>query len=150
MRRDYFALDVSNVDAAGMPTVHVDFEGPEDQLRERLDDPDGDPLTADDVDIAYRIQGDIDAEEASGVVAVTNRVTGEFILELNADADTVFEFIGAAREYGKGTDDERRYTVRVTAGDETLFEAEKATFLVYDGEGELRRGRSLIPSGVQL
>lgn len=150
MRRDYFALDVSNVDAAGMPTAHVAFEGPEDSLRERLTGSGGDPLTAADVDVAYRLQGDIDAEEASGVAAVTNRVTGEFILELNADADSIFEFIRAAREYGKETEDDERYTIRVTAGEEVLFEAEKATFLVYDGDGELRRGRSLIPSGVQL
>lgn len=149
MRRDYFALDVS-ADDGEMPTARIDYEGPTDLLTERLTDHGGEPLSAEDVDVAYRLRGDVDDEEATGVVSVTNRVTGEFIVELNADATTVYEFIDAAREYGKRTGDDSRYAIGLTVDGEQRFAAKKSTFLVYDAEGELRRGRSLIPSGVEL
>lgn len=150
MRRDYFALDVSHVDDGERPTALIDYEGPTDLLAERLTNHESEPLSADDVDVAYRLRGDVDDEEATGVVSVTNRTTGEFIVELNVDADTVYEFIRAAREYGKHTGDDSRYTIGLAVDGEQRFTAEKSTFLVYDAEGELRRDRSLIPSGVEL
>jgi hypothetical protein len=81
---------------------------------------------------------------------VTNRVTGEFVLELNADADAVLEFIDAARAYGKTTDDDVRYRVELSIDGEPLTEYGKSTLLVYDVDGNLLRQHSLIPSGVEL
>lgn len=149
MRRDYFALDVSRGDD-GLPTARIDYDGPTDQLADRLEGHEGERLHPDEIDVAYRLQGDEDDETSTGVVAVTNRVTGEFIVELNADAETVFAFIGDAREYGNQSDGESRYVLTVAVDGEERFAAEKSTLLVYDAEGELRRGRSLIPSGVEL
>jgi hypothetical protein len=149
MRRDYFTLEATNLDADGVPTVSIDFEGPVDELVGRLTDADGEPLTGESIDVAYRLQGPVD-ESPTGVVAVTNRVTGEFILELNAAAEDVLAFVDAAREYGKETDDEHRYRIRVAVDGEPRFEHEKGTFLVYDAAGELLRHHSLIPSGVEL
>lgn len=149
MRRDYFTLEASNLDSPGVPTVSIDFEGPAEQLRERLSDGDGDLLTAGGIDVAYRLQGPVE-ERPEGVVAVTNRMTGEFVLELNADSDDVLRFIDAAREYGKESDDEHRYRIRVAVDGEQLFEYDKGTFLVYDADGGLLRQHSLIPSGVEL
>lgn len=149
MRRDYFALDVSHGDD-GLPTAHIDYDGPTDQLADRLEGDEGERLHPDEVDVAFRLRADEDDEESSGVLAVTNRVTGEFIVELNADAETVFGFIRDARECGQQTDGESRYVVSIAVDGEERFAAEKSTLLVYDAEGELRRSRSLIPSGVEL
>lgn len=149
MRRDYFTLQATNLDADGVPTVSIDFEGPADELVGRLTDADGEPLSGEQIDVAYRLQGPVD-ESSAGVVAVTNRVTGEFILELNADSDDVLQFVDAAREYGKELGDEHRYQIRVAVDGESRFEHEKETFLVYDADGELLRQHSLIPSGVEL
>ncbi|MFB6117687.1 DUF5793 family protein [Halosegnis sp.] len=149
MRRDYFTLEARNLDSPGVPTVAIDFEGPSDQLADRLTDEGGEPLAADEVDVACRLQGPID-ESPEAVVSVTNRVTGEFILELNADSDDVLRFIDAAREYGKETDDQHRYRIRVAIDGNHLLEQHKGTFLVYDADGGLLRQHSLIPSGVEL
>jgi len=155
MRRDYFELAVEHVDwveTGGdpeQPTVDIDFHGPADLLRSRLTDPEGEPLDAEETDVSFRLREADGA--ASGVVAVTNRITGEFVLELNEDADDVFRFIGAAREYGRHADDgDGRYRVRVTVESDPLVDYEKRTFLVYDAEGNLLRSESLIPSGVEL
>ncbi|MFB6095999.1 MAG: DUF5793 family protein [Haloferacaceae archaeon] len=157
MRRDYFELDVEHVawvDEGGepeKPTVHIDFRGPEEALRDRLTGPDGELLAAEGTDVAYRLQGPMEEPGAEGVVSVTNRVTGDFVLELNEDADDVLQFIRAAREYGRATGDpDGRYRVVIGIGDDHVVTYEKSTFLVYDREGNLVRRESLIPSGVEL
>jgi len=156
MRRDYFELDVSNVDWVDAdedprkPTVRIDFHGPEELLRERLTGRDGDFLTAEETDVALRLTEPLDDEDASGVVGVTERLTGDFVLELNEDADDVFRFIRAAREYGQAESGDGRYRVEITIDGETVVTYEKTTFLVYDTDGNLLRGQSLIPSGVEL
>ena len=157
MRRDYFTLEVRNVDwveedeEAQKPTVLIDFEGPSSTLRERLTGTSDELLDAGETDVAFRLQGPVDDPDTTGVVSVTNRITGDFILELNEDADDVLKFITAAREYGKETGDmDGRYHVEISINGEDLAEYDKSTFLVYNDEGNLLRQHSLIPSGVEL
>ncbi|MEZ3116943.1 DUF5793 family protein [Halobaculum sp. MBLA0147] len=158
MRRDYFELDVDSVDWVEegddprRPHVYIDFHGPEDLLRDRLTDPDGELLDTEETDVAFRLQEPRDDNpEATGVVGVTNRITGEFIVELNEEADDVLRFIEAAREYGRSVDaDGGQYEVEIAVDGDRLVAYEKETFLVYDAEGNLLRTESLIPSGVEL
>ncbi|MGQ3412291.1 DUF5793 family protein [Natrinema sp. LN54] len=155
MRREHFTLDVNNIDwvetggEPEKPAVSIDFTGPATMLRERLTGPDGDVLEANETDTALRLQGPL-GDDTTGVVSVTNRVTGEFILELNEDADDVLQFIRAARGYGEDADDEGRYEVAITLDGDPFVTYDKQTFLVYDDEGSLLRQHSLIPSGVEL
>jgi hypothetical protein len=156
MRRDYFTLDVRNTgDDEGtgtpdIPTLAVDFDGPGDQLRDRFTDESGDTLDDEEVDVSYRLHGPIEDAGTGGVVAVADRVTGDFVLELNADAGTITRFVDAARTYGKDTEDGKRYRIEVAIDGDPFVAYEKATFLVYDADGGLLRGHSLIPSGVEL
>jgi hypothetical protein len=157
MRRDYFTLDVSNVDWVdtnddpAKPTVVIDFDGPAEELRERLTKPSGELLDAAETDAAYRLMGDVDDPDSVGVVSVTNRVTGDFVLELNEHAEDVLRFVRAARRYGENEGEgDGRYEVHIRVNGEELATYEKGTFLVYDGEGSLLRQHSLIPSGVEL
>lgn len=156
MRREHFTLDVSNIDwietddDPQKPSVSIDFTGPAEMLRERLTGPDGERLEAEETDASLRLQEPL-GDGAMGVVSVTNRVTGDFILELNEEADDVLTFIRAARGYGKATtDDEGRYDVEITLEGEPFVTYDKRTFLVYNDEGDLLREHSLIPSGVEL
>ena len=158
MRRDYFEVTVENVDwvntgdEPAKPTVRIDFRGPADLLRDQLTDADGELLDADRTDVSVRLHDDPDDPDATGVVAVTNRVTGDFVLELNQTADDVLTFIRAAREYGRtaADADDGRYRVEVSIDGDEVVVYEKQTFLVYDAEGNLLRSHSLIPSGVEL
>jgi hypothetical protein len=142
MRRDYFTLEVANVDASGLPTVRIDFEGPSEAFVDRLSDESGATLDAGELDVTYRLQDD-----ERGVFGVTNRITGEFIFEVNADTDVVLGFLQAARE--RQSDDDR-YRLQVLVDGETVLDHEKETLLVYDASGDLLRSDSLIPSGVEL
>ena len=156
MRRDYFTLDVRNLggeegsEEPGIPTVTIDFDGPDDQLTDRLTDDSGTLFEAGELDVSYRLHGPVDEADTEGVVAVPNRVTGDFVLELNADAEDVTRFVDAARAYGRDTDDGNRYRVELTIDGDPFATYEKSTLLVYDADGGLLRGHSLIPSGVEL
>ncbi|MFD1587604.1 DUF5793 family protein [Halorientalis brevis] len=146
MRRDYFTLGLRNVEdtADGQPTVHVEYNGPSDAFETRLT-----PETA--VDVAFRFQTPVDDSGASGVFSIADRMTGEFVLEVNADATEILTLIDAARAYGEATNDtDKGYSVLIERNGEQLFEAEKRTLLVYDQDGSLLRHHSLIPSGVEL
>ncbi|OYR56332.1 DUF5793 family protein [Halorubrum halodurans] len=154
MRRDYFELTVEGVaEDAGEPTtplVRIDFHGPEGLLRDRLSDADGELLSASEIDVAFRLREPLESGDAEGVVGVTNRFTGDFVLELNESADDVLPFIRAARESVDATGDDARYRVEIDLDGERLASYDKETFLVYDHEGNLLRSESLIPSGVEL
>jgi len=157
MRRDYFTLEAENIDwidddgEPAQPQVTIDFDGPGTTLRERLTDVDGDLLAAEETDVAFRLQSPPDAEDATGVISVTNRTTGDFVLELNEDADDVLTFIRAARRYGEhDPDTDGRYGVTLRIDGEEILSYDKRTFLVYNDEGNLLRKHSLIPSGVEL
>ena len=156
MRREQFALDVRNIDWVEtdgnpcQPLARITVTGKTAQLQARLQDVDGERLTADMVDVAYRLKASVeDDPTAVGVVGVANRLTGDFIFETNEDADDVFQFIQAAREYGREANTPDRYRIEIVVDGETIT-FEKGTFLVYDDDGELLRSRSLIPSGVEL
>jgi hypothetical protein len=158
MRRDYFELTVDNIDWVergddpSQPHVYIDFHGPEDLLRDRLTGPEGELLDASETDVAFRLQeSHEDDPEAPGVVGVTNRITGEFIIELNEEADDVLKFIQAARQYGENEGEgDGQYEVEIAIDGDVLVTYQKETFLVYDAEGNLLRTESLIPSGVEL
>ena len=156
MRREHFTLDVSNIDWVDTdgepqkPSVTIDFTGPATELRERLTGHDGEILEASETDVALRLQEPL-GDDAAGVVSVTDRITGEFILELNEAAEDVLAFIKAARSYGEATaEDDGRYEVTINLDGEEFVTYDKRTFLVYDDEGDLLRQHSLIPSGVEL
>lgn len=157
MRRDYFTLEVRNVDwvergdEPRKPLVAIDFDGPTGPLRERLTDDAGNRIDPDGIDVAYRFQTPADDEDASGVLAITDRITGDFLLELNASGGEVRRLVRAARTYGEeANDDDGRYRLRVRVDGEDAFTHDKQTFLVYDSDGGLLRQHSLIPSGVEL
>lgn len=156
MRREHFTLDVDDVDwmetdgEPRKPSVTIDFSGSGPDLRERLTAPGDELYAADQTDVALRLQGSV-GTDAEGVVSVTDRLTGDFVLELNVDADDVLRFIRAARSYGEeAADSDGRYEVTICVEGEQLVTYEKQTFLVYDEDGSLLRQHSLIPGGVEL
>ena len=159
MRRDHFELEAHDVDwvetgdPPAEPRVVIDFHGPAEALTDRLTDADGELLDAGETDVTFRLQDSLDTPDATGVVSVTDRITGDFLLELNEAADDVLRFVRAAREYGQSTDADDgggRYRVVLRIDGEPLTTYSKSTFLVYDANGSLLRSKSLIPSGVEL
>ncbi|MFC6865397.1 DUF5793 family protein [Halomicroarcula sp. GCM10025817] len=141
MRRDYFTVDVEpDPTDGGKPTIRIDYSGPTEGLRERLSTATG-TLDADEIDVTLRRQpGDED-----GVVSLSTRLTGEYILEAAAPTEAILALVSAAEDREDGT-----YEVRLTDSEGQSIVYEKRTLLVYDHDGSLLRSQSLIPGGVQL
>ncbi|MFB6298336.1 MAG: DUF5793 family protein [Salinirussus sp.] len=140
MRRDHFTV-AAHTDR-DLPTIAIAYDGPAGALTDRFD-ADGVP-GSDDVDAAFRLQGGPDESGTTGVLSLTRRLTGEYLLEANAPATDVLGVVRSARERD-GT-----YRIRIVRPDADPVILEKGTLLVYDDEGSLLRQRSLIPSGVEL
>ncbi len=148
MRRDYFTLDAAGVqvDDSERPTMRITYEGPTEEFESRLRR-EGTLLSGDGIDITFRLQGDLDSDRPKGVLAIADRVTGEYVLELNAEAETVFAVTATVAE----GDENGVYRVELETSDGAeLVSYEKSTLLIYDHEGDLLRERSLIPSGVEI
>lgn len=156
MRRDQFTVEITNHtwvetgDPPRRPTLSISFSGDPTTLDRRLRTADAEAFGAAETDVSFRFKDRPDDPEAAGVVALTDRVTGDYVLELNVVAEDVLPFITAARRYGEKTGDSARYRLRLLAVDEEVAAYEKGTLLVYSSDGELLRQHSLIPSGVEI
>lgn len=151
MRRDYFTSTVDDATGEGarQPVLTIEYDGPDGRLAERMQA--GGTLRDDgDVDVAYRLKPEDGEASGDGVLALADRVTGEYVLELNVPTADVYALVDAAREYGQSAETEDRYRIVLHADGDHLVTYEKSTLLVYDDAGELLRSRSLIPSGVEL
>lgn len=149
MRRDYFTIEATGVQAddPDRPIVRITYDGPTEEFEPRLRRGET-QLEGGDVDITYRLQDELETDEPMGVLAIADRVTGEYVLELNAGANTVLAVTDAVAD---DEESETRYKVVIRSGDGSeLVSYEKSTLLVYDRDGELLRDRSLIPSGVEI
>jgi hypothetical protein len=139
MKRDQFTPSVQQADS-GPPTLDITYDGPADELDNRLSE-NGEPIPATDLDAAFRRR-----ESADGVFSLTHRVTGAYLLEANADTAAVRTLVAAARE----ADDDASYRIRIHGTDSDVTVYQMSALLVYDSDGKLLRQRSLIPSGVEL
>jgi hypothetical protein len=148
MRRDHFTVEAESLDPAGadIPTLDITYDGPEETLTAQLTEDGGDQIAAADIDAAFRFRDDHESADAMGVCSLTHRVTGEYLLEVNAAGEDILDLVATARE----ATDEGSYRVRINRADGEPIIYDLDALLVYDAEGNLLRQHSLIPSGVEL
>jgi len=142
MRRDYFTVDFRLESDDGIPAIQIAYDGPPGGLRDRLASTAESTLESSDIDVAFRHR----VEDDSGVLSVTDRVTGEFVFEVDASVDRIEALVDVAQR----RDGDGQYEVRLTDTDSKSLVYDKQTLLVYDHDGSLLRERSLIPGSVEL
>lgn len=148
MRRDHFTVQTQHVEAGeNPPTLRVEYDGPSETLTRQLTGDDGELYDSAAVDAAFRLQNSLEDSAATGVFSLAHRVTGEYLLEVNADAETILSLVDAARS-ADSDDPEYRLHIERADGDPVVHELDG--LLVYDTDGGLLRQHSLIPSGVEL
>ena len=140
MRRDYLTVDIRH--GGGVPTLEIEYDGPPGELRESLTTAAGAAVDAADLDVAFRHQPNGDG----GVLSLTDRLTGEFVFEVAVPVSAVDDLVEAAGRH----DGDGEYRLRLSDDDGDSHVFRKRTLLVYDHDGELLRGRSLIPGSVEL
>jgi hypothetical protein len=155
MERDQFHVETATVEESAtdsppeQPVLRIHFDGPRDHLRQELSERLRDDLTAKAIDVSFR-HLPTDEEPAEGILALSDRVTGRFILEVKTAVDPVREFVQTVRESANRTGNEARYRVEIRADTETVTTFEKDLLVVYEPSGTLIRDASLIPTGIEL
>jgi len=156
MRREEFSLETRHVEpeqgaaTAPLPTLRLDFDGSAAELRSAFQGADGQPLSEEDIELSLRLTSDFEKPDPDGVLAVTNRLTGDFICELNVRAKEIFEFLAAAKRRGSAVEGSPKYRVQFFTKGNPIRTAELDTLLVYTKAGDLRESESLLPSSVEL
>lgn len=150
-----FKIDVSDVDWVGTggpptrPTLTVQVKDQPDPVSEPSTTM-ARPQLGDQVDVTFRLQEPPTRPDAPGVLAVTNRVTGEFILEVPTNAAPINDLIAAAKRYAVDTDHDATYRLVLRADSSGVIDGAMRLLLVYRPDGTLLRRYSLIPAGIEL
>lgn len=156
MRRENLSADIENVDwvdteqQPDQPCFTIEFDGPEEELRDRFRKPDNSGYTPDDLDIFYRLQKSDHPSVTGGVFSISDSLTGELLIEINASPDLIEKFVYAVRQYASTVDEDIRFEVRIRVQDQQVAVFDKETLLVYGADGTLLRRRSLIPDGIEI
>jgi hypothetical protein len=138
MRRDYFDVTLRETSTTSdMPELVITYDGPTDTLSTQLDT----ALTTDEIDIAFRHHTD-----DTGVLALTDRVTGEFVLEAVAPIETIETVVSSARQ----DSDTGEYELRLTSDETDYITCQNQTLLIYSADGDLLQDQSLISESIEL
>lgn len=156
MRRDHFTLNIDETSAVAPPTLVLSYDGPDESLADRLPE-DDENVFEDVVEASFRNQptdrevldedDDVDQGQEtseSGVLSLSHRLTGEYILEAPADMEDIRSLVEAAQAEGGS------YRIRIERPEREAVVFVTEALLVYDTDGNLLRTDSLIPSGVEL
>jgi hypothetical protein len=81
-------------------------------------------------------------------LALSDRVTGALLLEASVSVPSLLAAIDRVRD--ADDPDDRSCCIAVTDPDGVTAQFDARTLLVYDEDGSLSRGESLIPHGVEL
>lgn len=131
------------------PILVIHFDGSSDRLHEELNTRLREDTSAADIEVSFRFLGSGDDAEA-GVLALTDRVTGDYILECDGETETIRKLIQTVREDTESTDESAQYAVQIQAGTDSLARFTKELLPVYDADGTLLRHRSLIPGDIEM
>lgn len=150
MRRENFTVAFTNLEdeAEEIPTVRIEYGGDDDRFDERLAEVFDRGPEPEQIDVTYRHRGSEAEGPLEGVLSLTTRVTGEYVVEANHPASDVHDLVASARERTESGDVQYRVELHPGGSESLVFE--KRTLLVYDADGSLLRQKSLIPNGVEL
>jgi hypothetical protein len=155
MERDQFHVETETVEEpataepAEHPALRIHFDGSHDRLRQELSERLRDDIAVEEIDVSFRHLSS-DGESAEGILALSDRVTGRYVLEVKTAVNLVREFVQTVRESADQMSHDARYRVEIRAEGETVTTFEKDLLLVYDASGTLLRDASLIPTGIEL
>lgn len=156
MRHTDLTVDVTRTawldtdQAPRQPCLTIQYDGPTASLKDAFRHPDETGYTPDQLDIFYRQQSSPHAADTGGTVSITDRITGDYLLEVSAASDLVDRLVYAARTYADSVGTRSQYVVALRTADQSIASFEKQTLLVYDADGVLLRECSLIPNSVEI
>lgn len=101
------------------------------------------------IDVTYRLHTDYRDLNGFGILGVTD-TTGEYILECEADIETIFEIINVANLYGDRLHTDSLYKLWIEAEDGLVQRWTVGNLIVLSADGNILREQSLIPPGLNI
>lgn len=155
MRRDKLSVELVNAHCPERseprpPRFVVRFDGPEAELASQFHNPGGSVYTPEQLDVSFREQPPSNGPPSTGVFSVSDRLTGEFLFEVNASTGLIGAFSDAVRRYAETIDAPPQYEVALWAAGTERAVFTKDTFLVFQQDGTLLRHHSVIPTSIEL
>lgn len=136
-------------EGSGRPVLRIQFEGARTHLTDQLRAQLRTGTSAEDIDISFRSLGPSTTAER-GVLAVTDRVTGDYIFECEGDVELIHDLIKTVGEYADSPGETTAYAVEIRARNDVVSEFSKEVLLVYTADGTLLRDKSLIPGHIEM
>lgn len=98
MERDQFHVETETVGEPATaeqpvhPGLRIHFDGSSDRLRQGLSERLRDNIAVEEIDVSFRRLSS-EGETAEGILALSDRVTGRYILEVKTAVNLVREFV---------------------------------------------------------
>ena len=132
------------------PTLVIRFDGSSSDLQDRLESPEAGRSYPNELDVAFRLRSPHGDSGTRGVLTISNRLTGEHILELEPDSELISDLVDTVHGYADETGKEVQYYVDLQSDEGTVWDCENQVLLVRASDGNLLRHRSLIPTWFEI
>ena len=141
---------LDNGSTPSQPCLRLHVTLSSDDLAERFQAGDGSTYRPSDLDLYFRDRSSSRAAVEDGILTVSDRLTGDLVLEAVVSASVIEQFVSAVRQYAARTGNECKYTVELQREGTISTSFKKQIFIVYNAENDLLRERSVIPKHMQL
>ncbi|WP_222845450.1 DUF5793 family protein [Natronomonas salsuginis] len=129
------------------PTLRISFKGHSSECLRFLKETGLAQLWPDPAQVTFRLHSDNEDPKASGILGVSSR-SGEYLLECEASARPVFDFVNAAHQYADETGDIVQYCLWIEAEDGLIMDWDAHMLVVFTVDADVLRHRSLLPYGL--
>ena len=142
------ADSIENGDLPMRPELVFQFDGDYETLIDQLPNTGTGGDYPEEIDVTFQLHSAVDDSDR-GTLALSDRTTGEYLIEMEVSANRIFEFVLSVHQYADKVGNEGEYGVTFEAENGTAMEYIVEPLLVYQMDGELYRSRSLIPTWVE-
>lgn len=141
-------LDNDNVPTT--PRLRLHLSMPEEVLADRFRNPAGSAYRPEDLDVYFRECSSTRATVSTGVLTVSDRLTGDLLIEGTISSTVIERLVYAVHQRADRASDPPTYVVELVVHGDDVAAFEKQALLVYDSDGNLLRERSVIPTHIEL
>ena len=143
------ADSIENGDLLMRPELVFQFDGDDETLIDQLPDTGTGGDYPEEIDVTFQLHSAVNNSDARGTLSLSDRTTGDYLIELEVSAQRIFDFVRAVHVYADEIGNEGGYIVCLEAAGELAMEYIMEPLFVYKTDGDLYRARSLIPTWIE-
>ena len=127
-----------------VPALVVIFEGRSLACIDRLREFSVDESLPEQLDVLFRVN--LEDPDIPGVLGIGNRLTGDYLLEIEVDRTRIFRFVDVVHRYADETGRGVQYDLWISSGDGLVMDYALQVLQVYSYDGDIIRNRSILPT----